>query len=128
MESLKTVLPAQAAAAADVTTVLTAVQRTESDLNYLVSEVEVLSPTAVTGVATNNFTLSVRQLRAGSVVSTFASVTFGAGTNLAAETPLVVPVSTPPAFQQDDVIDVLLHQNGTGLAVPAGLVVELQLL
>lgn len=128
VESYKTTLPAQSAAGGDIFTEISAVQRTESDLNYTVSEIVVVSPTAVTGVATNNFTLSVRQLRAGSVVATIGSVTFGSGTNLAVETPLVVPVTTAPSLQQDDVLDVLLHQNGTGLAVPVGIVVEVELL
>lgn len=68
-------------------------------------------------------TINVRQLRAGAVVSTFASLTLAVGTNLVAEVPAVIPIIGTPNFQQDDVIDVVLHQNGTGLAINAGLFV-----
>jgi hypothetical protein len=77
----------------------------------------------VTGVATNNATFNVRQVRAGSSVGTFASLTLNSGTNLVAESPVVVPVTAPPTLQSGDVFDVVMHQNGTGLAVGAGLFV-----
>lgn len=119
-------LPAQAAAAADVVTVVGTDELADAS-GQGVSRVVVTPPpgyATVTGVATNNATINVRQVRGGSVVATFASVTLNAGTNLVAETPLNIPVTTQVALAQDDVVDVVLHQNGTGLAVAAGLLVE----
>jgi len=58
-------------------------------------------------------------------VATFAGLTLNAGTNLVAETPLSVPVTAPPNLQTNDVIDAVLHQNGTGLAVGAGVIVTI---
>jgi hypothetical protein len=81
----------------------------------------------VTGVVTNNATISFRQVRAGAVIATPASVTLAVGTNLVAETPLVVPLVAPAAFRPDDLVDIVMHQNGTGLAIGAGVVAELEI-
>ncbi|GAC1375196.1 MAG: hypothetical protein NVSMB4_03190 [Acidimicrobiales bacterium] len=118
-------LPAQAAAGADANVVVCTYEYSDGQ-GQGVGSVVATPPAGfatVTGVATNNATINVRQLRAGSVVSTFASVTLNAGTNLVAETPLAVPVSSVPALQANDVIDAVLHQNGTGIAVGAGVIV-----
>ena len=116
---------AQAAAGADVNVLVGTFEA--SDASGLgVTRVVVTPPagyTTVTGVATNNATINVRQLRGGSVVSTFASLTLNAGTNLVAETPVQIPVTSNISLQPDDVLDAVVHQNGTGLAVGAGLVV-----
>lgn len=124
LESLA--FPAQAAAGADANVLVGTFESSDSS-GVGVTRVEVTPPagfTTVTGVATNNATINVRQLRAGSVVSTFASLTLNAGTNLVAEVPVNIPVTNPNvSLQPDDVIDAVLHQNGTGLAVGAGLVV-----
>lgn len=122
-------LPAQAAAAGDVTTVVGTVEVTDSSGSG-VQRVVITPPpgyTTVTGVATNNATFNFRQVRGGAVQATFASVTLNAGTNLVAETPLNVPISSSPNFAPDDVIDVVMHQNGTGIAIGAGLLVEVNL-
>ena len=119
-------LPAQTAAAADVAAFGDVFEFTDGS-GVGASRVEVVAPAGyvtVTGTAApNNATINVRQLRAGAVVSTFASLTLAAGVNLVAETPVNIPITGTPTFQQDDVIDVVLHQNGTGLAVGAGLYV-----
>lgn len=121
MSTLQASLPAQTAGGGDSTTILGVV--TAHDGQGLgASALYLTSPTAVTGAATNNYTASFRQVRAGSVVQTIGSVTFASGTNLAVEVPLSVAISTPTAFQVGDVVDVLLHQNGTGLASPVGIV------
>lgn len=120
-------LPAQTAGAADVTTLLGTVEPTDGS-GLGVTRVEISPPAGyvtVTGVATNNVTFTVRQLRAGAFVTNVAVLTLGAGTNLVAETPVNVPVTGTPTLQQDDVLDVLMHQNGTGLSVGAGLFVDL---
>lgn len=122
-------LPAQAAAGADVNVLVATVESSDAS-GWGVSRVVVTPPagfTTVTGQATNNATINVRQLRGGAVQSTFASLTLNAGTNLVAETPVQIPVTSQPTLQQDDVIDAVLHQNGTGLAVGAGLVVEVDI-
>lgn len=118
---------AQSAAGADINVIVGTIEAQDAS-GYGVTNVVVTPPsgfTTVTGQATNNVTLNVRQLRAGSVVTTFASVTTASGTNLVAETPLNVPVTNAAvALQANDVIDAVLHQNGTGQAIGAGLLVS----
>lgn len=115
-------LPAQTAAGAPSTTVLGTVETTDDQETTLVA-VTLTAPagfTTVTGVATNNVTFNVRQLRAGAPLGTVASLTLAAGTNLVAETPVNVPITAPLAVEAGDVFDVQMVQNGTGLAVGAG--------
>ena len=119
-------LPAQLAAGADANVVVCTFEVNDGQ-GLGLSRVVVTPPAGfatVTGVATNNAQVAVRQLRAGAVVSTLGTLVLNAGTNLVAETPVPVPVTGAPNLQSDDVIDAVLHQNGTGLAVGAGLVVE----
>ncbi len=120
-------LPAQALAAADVVTVIGTFEPAD-DSGLGVARVVVTPPpgyATVTGsAAPNNAQINVRQLRAGAVLTSLATLVLAPGTNLAAESPIAIPIMTSPALQQDDVVDVVLHQNGTGLAIPAGLVVE----
>lgn len=80
------------------------------------------APSTITGVATNNVTFNIRQVRAGSVVQTIGSATLASGVNLTAEIPLAVTISTPTTFSPADVVDVQMVQNGTGLAVAAGVI------
>lgn len=118
-------LPAQTAGGGDSTTEVSTVELTDSS-GLGVSRIVISPPpgySTVTGVATNNVTFTVRQVRAGTPVVTIGTLTLNSGTNLVAETPVAVPVSAQPALQPDDVIDVVMHQNGTGLAVGAGLFV-----
>lgn len=118
-------LPAQSAAGADANVVVGTVEASDAQ-GFGVSRVVITPPSGystVTGIATNNVTFNVRQVRAGTLVATFATVTLNVGTNLVAEVPISVPVTAPPALAQDDVIDVVMHQNGTGIAVGAGLFV-----
>lgn len=125
MADYEAALPAQALAGADATTTIGAFENQDGSGSG-VSRVEVVPPAGyatVTGTAApNNAQINFRQVRNGTVVSTFASLVLAAGTNLVAETPVNVPITTPVALGQDDVIDVVLHQNGTGLAVGAGLI------
>lgn len=117
---------AQAAAAADVITVAGAVSEVGGTDGQVVRASVTAPPgSTVNGQATNNATISVRQLRAGAVIATVATLTLGAGTNLLPEQPTPMTV-TPAVLQRGDVLDVLLHQNGTGLALPAGLVIDIE--
>lgn len=127
MAALSAALPAQTAGGADTTTQLGVVEGAE-DLNGQVVELTLSSPSAVTGTATNYVTISFRQLRAGSVVQTLGSISLQSGTNLAAETSKQVTVSNAFGLQDGDVIDVVCHQVGTGLALPAGVVAEAELI
>lgn len=126
MAALSAALPAQTAGGADSTTQLGVVEGAE-DLNGQVVQLVLSSPSAVTGTNTNFVTISFRQVRAGSVVATLGSISLQSGTNLAAENPKQVTVSTSTGIQDGDVIDVLCHQVGTGLALPAGVVAEAEL-
>lgn len=130
MSYYQAALPAQAAAGATTTTAVGTVDTTDDNGANLVACV--LTPpagfTTVTGVATNNVTFNVRQLRAGSVVQTVASLTLNAGVNLAAETPVAVPVTgTNVVLLRNDVLDCQMVQNGTGLAVGAGVVAQVEI-
>jgi hypothetical protein len=122
-------LPAQSAAGADATTLIGAVE-VEDGSGYGVSAVRILPPagySTVTGIATNNATFNVRHLRAGSAdASPFATVTLAVGTNLVAEVPVTVPITSAPSVQPDDVFDVVMHQNGSGIAIGSGLFVEVE--
>jgi hypothetical protein len=129
MASYQSALPAQSAAGADSTTLIDAVAGIE-DLNGQVVGIVLTPPngfSTVTGVVTNNATITVRQLRAGVFVQNLGAVTLGSGTNLVAETPLTVPVTSSGPILPNDVLDVLMHQNGTGIAIGAGVKAEVQL-
>jgi len=122
-------LPAQTAAGATSTTLIGTVETTDNLGDTLVA-VTLTPPagfTTVTGVVTNNVTFNVRQLRAGSSLGTVASVQLVSGTNLVAETPLNVPVTAPLAIRRSDVFDVQMVQNGTGLAVGAGVFAQVEI-
>lgn len=117
-------LPAQAAGGTDVVAVA-GVYKPAFYSGDTVTDVTVVAPSgfsAITGAATNNVTISVRQLRAGVVLQTFASRTFTTGAGLVAESPVNIPISTQPVLLPDDVIDVQLRQNGSGVAVGPGLI------
>lgn len=125
MANYSATLPAQALAGADSITAVGVVENQDAS-GLGVSRVEVTPPAGfatVTGTAApNNAQVNFRQLRGGAVVGTFATLVLAAGTNLVAETPVNVPITNAIGFNQDDVIDVVLHQNGTGLAIGAGLI------
>lgn len=119
-------LPAQAAGAADTTT-LAGVYSPAFYSGDTVTDVQLVAPpgfATVTGAATNNATISVRQLRGGAVLQTFASLTLTAGLNLAAEIPVTIPLTAQPVLRSGDVLDVRLHQNGTGQTIDSGLFVS----
>ncbi|WP_327139334.1 hypothetical protein [Nocardia sp. NBC_01327] len=123
---LKAVLPAQSAGGGTSVTVAGTYEM-EAYNPDTIGAVVIVAPSAVTGVATNNFTVNVRQVRAGTALSTIATQTFALGTNLAAETPFTLTVPTQPLLSAGDVVDVQLVQNGTGLAVPVGVEVEVHI-
>lgn len=130
MAAYRCTLPAQTAAGGDSTTICGGAVETTDDTDNTLYRVLLIPPngfSTVTGVATDNATISVRQLRAGSLVATPASVTLGVGTNLVAEVPLVVPIVAAAAFQQDDVLEVRMHQNGAGIAIGAGVIAEVEI-
>lgn len=129
MSKYSQALPAQTAAGATSTTYLGTVETTADAGDTLVA-VQLTAPagySTVTGVATNNVTFNVRQLRAGASLGTVASLTLAAGTNLVAETPVNVPITTPLVIKRSDVFDVQMVQNGTGLAVGAGLFAQVEI-
>ena len=126
-EVLQAVLPAQTAGGATSVTILDDVPSTFTQPSFIVGKLTLTSPSLVTGVATNNATFNFRQMRAGSSVATIGTLTLGSGTNLAAETETNVPVSGTPSLLDGDTIDVQMVQNGTGLAIPAGVVARAEL-
>lgn len=92
-----------------------------------VTSVEFIPEAAVTGAATNNFALNLRnrgQADAGAVG--IATTTFASGTNAAARRPLAVGLNATVANRYVNVNDVLTLErtvNGTGLASPAGMLI-----
>jgi len=121
-------LPAQTAAGATSTTLVGTVETTDDQGDTLVAVT--LTPPAgfstVTGVATNNATFNVRQLRAGTSLGTVASLQLVVGKNLVAETPVNVPLTTPLGVQRGDVFDVQMVQNGSGIAVGIGVQAQVE--
>lgn len=126
MAKVQTTLPAQTAAGSTSVT-LAGPWEPENYTSDTVDRVEITPPvgySTVTGVVTNNATFNVRQMRAGSAVATFASLTLASGTNLVAEIPVAVPITAQAVFAANDVIDVQMVQNASGLAVGSGLVLS----
>ena len=128
--ALRTVLPAQTAAGATSVTIMGEVPTTFAQTTYQVQRASLTSPTAVTGVASNNFTANFRNLRGGTPQATFSTATFALNTNLAVEVPFAATgggTTTAVTVNAGDLIDVQLVQNGTGLAVPVGIVASVEL-
>lgn len=116
-------LPAQLAGGVDIVT-LVGTEEPEDGSGLGVVRAELTPPAGyvtVAGVAVNNVTFTLRQLRGGvPVQANVASVTLNAGTSLVAETALPLAVTNNVTLAQDDVLDLVMHQNGLGLAVGAG--------
>jgi len=121
-------LPAQAAAGATSTTYLATYDLSEGQGTSIAS-MRISPPagyTTVTGtVAPNNAQFNFRQMRANVLVVAIGSLVLAVGTNLVAETPVLVPITTQPILQPGDTIDVQMVQNGTGLVINVGLFVEI---
>ncbi|MFI9508428.1 hypothetical protein [Nocardia sp. NPDC052566] len=120
-------LPAQSAGGADVT-VLAGVHSPSFYSGDTVTDVQLVAPpgfSTVNGGATNNVTVSVRQLRNGTPLQTVASLTVTSGVTLKAEVPVTIPITQQPTLLTGDVLDVQIHQNGTGQAIGAGLLVSI---
>lgn len=95
-----------------------------------ITAVEFVASAAVTGAATNNFGINVRNRATGAGTAVPAAITFANGTNAVAQTPLALTLSGTAAdlnVNAGDVITVEKVVNGTGLACPDGsIVVHLQ--
>lgn len=127
-EILEATLGAVAAAAGTtVPAELGEVPVQESEQHWQIARMSVTAPTLVTGNASNSGTLNVRQMRAGSAVATVGTLALVAGVNLAAETPVQIPVTGTPDLLAGDVLDVQYVQIGTGLALPAGTSVKAEI-
>ncbi|WP_405164699.1 hypothetical protein OG203_06165 [Nocardia sp. NBC_01499] len=120
-------LPAQAAAGPDAV-VVAGVYSQAFYSGDTVTDLQIVAPAAypaTTGTAAGNVTISVRQRQNGVVVATLGTLTLGAGTTLSAETAVPIPVGAQPILQPGDILDVVLHQNGTGQDLTAGLMVSI---
>ncbi len=134
-QKLQADLPAVAAAAG--TTVPAEVGEipvNETNQHWGVQRASVLAPSLVTGNNANSTTLNLRQMRAGAAVTTngqaagvFATLALVTGVNLAADTPVAMTVTGTPDLVAGDVVDVQAVQIGTGLAIPDGTVVALEI-
>ena len=124
MAAFTALLPAQTAGGATVNQVVGEFTRGDGS-GYGLVRASVTSPAAVTGAATNNFTVNLQQWRGGAQVgSNTVLFVASSGNNLAVNTPVVV--ANPGVSANDgDVFVANVVQNGTGLAVPAGVVVTI---
>ncbi|WP_330185033.1 hypothetical protein OHB26_16460 [Nocardia sp. NBC_01503] len=120
-------LPAQAAAGADEV----AVAGVYSQAFYsgdTVTDLQIVAPAGyptVNGAATNNVTFTVRQIQGGVPIANLGTLTLGAGETLSSECALSIPVGAQPILQPGDLLDVLMHQNGAGQTITAGLMVSI---
>lgn len=92
----------------------------------VITAVEFIPSATVTGAATNNFTLNVRNRQAGGAGTLVpATITFGNGTNATAQiaTSLTLGNAANTAVAAGDVITIEKAVNGTGLACPDGAVI-----
>lgn len=88
--------------------------------NMRIREIYLVAEAVLTGANTNTVTINIRQWRAGSALSTLASVPFVSGTNLAVFTPfLMTNLVKNNNIQPGDVITVQSVNAGSGLATPA---------
>lgn len=126
MQALDNPLPAQTAAGATSVTELGEVPSTFAQATWTPSKLSLASPSLVTGVVTNNVTFNFRYVRAGTPAA-LGTLTLASGTNLAAEVETAVPVTYTGTLSPGDVIDVQMVQNGTGLAVPAGVLAKIEI-
>ena len=120
-------LPAQAAAGATINVELGEVP---SDWRFgtenQITLVRVTSPALVTGVVTNNATITVRRFRAGVLIGIIATITLNSGVNLPAETNVDIPV-TDTRCAPGDVLECQMIQNGTGIALPQGIGIQVEI-
>ncbi len=120
-EILSVTVPAVAAAGGTTTFLLGEIPTKESEGAFILEKVSVTAPSLVTGVTATAGTFNVRQLRAGAVITavvgTLALIT---GVNLAAETEVTIPITTPVNWLAGDLMDVQYVQISTGLALPIG--------
>jgi hypothetical protein len=124
----KVALPAQTAGGAASTTILGIVPSTFGQTNYLLGRLSLTSPSLVTGQATNYVTIAFRHMRAGVAVATLGTYTMStAPVTLPAETEQVVAITGTPDIRAGDVLEVICTQVGTGLALPASVIAQVEL-
>lgn len=132
IEPLAAQVPAQAAAGATVSTVCGMVPAigtnpagvVTSAAGAKVKRVTFIPTAAITGVATNNFTLNVLKKTPGVTAVTVATLTFAAGQNANAFefVALTLQAASTLLLAATDSVYCQQVQNGTGLACPAGVV------
>jgi hypothetical protein len=105
-----------AAAGTTLAGVLGEVPTTESMTNWQLARATFTPTLAVVGNSLG--TVNIRQMRAGSVVATVATILLATGTTYAAEVPVVIPITGTPVLVAGDVLDVQYVQTGAGLAIP----------
>lgn len=90
-----------------------------------VTAVQYVPEAAITGAATNNRTVSlVNKGQAGSGTTTIATLTFGNGTNAAANNEVSLTLSATAAdlvVAEGDTLQWRSIHNGTGIADPGGI-------
>ena len=127
-QAFNAALPAQAAAGATLTTILGDAPDNFVEPSFVLETLALVSPSLVTGQATNYATISFRQMRAGALVATLGSLVLNAASvTLPAETETAVTIVGTPKILAGDTLDVQQIQTGTGLALPAGIVARVEL-
>jgi hypothetical protein len=122
------VLPAQSAGGATATTIIGAVPSNLTQATWTVEKISAVSPSLVTGAATNYASLVVRQMRADVLVQNIGTLALSASSvTLPAEVEVNIPITNSGPLLDGDILDVQQTQTGTGLAFPAGIVVKAEL-
>lgn len=122
MATFEVALPAQSGGGSTSATIAGVFVPTHDGSGRGVVSVHLTTPTAVTGADTNSFTVNVRHMRANSSEGTIATFAATEGNDLAVGVPVELSLTAPFALTVGDLIDVQLVQEGTGLAVPAGVI------
>jgi hypothetical protein len=121
-------LPAQTAGGATATTIIGAVPSNLTQATWQVEKISAVSPSLVTGAATNYASLVVRQMRADVLVQNIGTLALNASSvTLPAEVEVNIPITNAGPLLDGDILDVQQIQTGTGLALPAGIVVKAEL-
>ncbi|WP_067852443.1 hypothetical protein [Nocardia shimofusensis] len=120
-------LPARAAGAADIA-VLAGAYAPAFYSGDTVTDIELVAPhgfSPMTGGASDYVGLTVRQLRDGVPVQVFAGLALDQAVTLTPVVPVSIPLVSQPTLRKGDVLDVLMHQHGSGQAIQAGLTVSI---
>lgn len=116
-------LQMEANAPAVGTTAANAVVVGQSRYTATVSSVQYVPAAGVTGVVTNNRTLTLLNRKTGAGTTTIASIALTSGTDLTDNVAKTIPLATGINIEVDDMLEWASDPVSGGLAEPGGLVI-----